>query len=165
MKTRAIALLMVITLSTTVNTYNYQAKQTSRTSDMIQLLKPTLDPEIRKLHAFYIDQASEKWKVKKERIVSIANRESEFNSCAVSSEGAVGVMQVLPRAHKDKIKRRRLLPGEIFTLENNYDIGAEILHDLLKKRSLDSALQGYVGGKHPTYIQDVKKTIRRLESL
>ena len=163
MKTRALALLIVLIAFSTVNTYNYQAKQTSRTIDYIRLLKPNLDPKIAELHAKEIDKASEKWKVKKELIVSVAFRESEFNSCAVSSEGAVGCMQVLPRAHKDKIRARRLLPGEIFLLENNYDIGTEILHDLLKEKSLSKALRGYVGGSHPTYIADVRRNLKRCQ--
>jgi soluble lytic murein transglycosylase-like protein len=161
MKARILSLLLVLLSATTINCYDFQPRGHSHTTDLIRKLKPTLDSEIATIHSKYIDEASEKWHLPKELIVSIAFKESEFNSCAISSKGAIGVMQVLPTAHKEEIKKRRLLPGELFLLKNNYDLGSEILYKLLKNHSLDSALSHYVGGPHPTYVADVRRNMKK----
>jgi len=173
MKTRVLAMMIVLLSSTIVNSYSNTTpyhpspaiSRTSDTKDLIRVLKPTLDPEIASVHAKYIDESSEKWGLKKELIISVAFHESEFDSCAISPKGAKGVMQVMERVHKDKIKARRLAPGEIFNLKNNYDIGCEILYDAKREHeTLEGALTAYVGGQNPAYIRNIKKSLRKLSA-
>lgn len=133
------------------------------TSELIKVLKPTLDPELAKVHAKYIDMSANKWGIKRELVISIAFRESEFNSCAISSEGAVGVMQIMRSAHKDKIESRRIKPNQVFELKHNYDIGCEILHEQ-RNKTLDGKLKAYVGGNQPKYVADIKRNMRRLSA-
>lgn len=174
---RVATMVMALMLlsSSTLNSYNVSAvKDTAKpkavevhhlsqtpTSELIKVLKPTLDSELAKVHAKHIDACSKKWGIKRELVISIACRESEFNSCAVSSEGAVGVMQIMRSAHKDKIESRKIKPNQVFDLKYNYDIGCEILHDQ-EGKSLDAKLTAYVGGKQPKYVRDIKRNMRKL---
>jgi soluble lytic murein transglycosylase-like protein len=162
MKTRVMALLLVLFLVSNVNSYHWQvSKPTSRTIDQIQKLHPNLDTEIAAIHAKYIDQSAHRWGLKTETVVSVAFEESRFNSAAVSSKGAIGPMQVLPYAHKDKLKKRRIQRSELYSLRHNYDIGCEILKDYITRGgSLDKGLRLYVGGNCPKYVSSIKKNIR-----
>jgi soluble lytic murein transglycosylase-like protein len=129
----------------------------SSTTRLIIYLQPNLDPEIAAIHAKYIDQYASKWKVDRLKVISIAHQESKFRADAQSSVGCIGAMQVNPRAHQDKLKRRGMTWRDLYYLRNNYDIGSEILHDCLKSsRSFDEALKKYSGGS-PRYSREVKK--------
>jgi hypothetical protein len=164
MKMRAIALLLVLILFTDVNSYNQQySKPTPRTIDlMIQKLRPNLDPEIVAIHSKYINQYSKTYGIQPEIVVSVAFQESDFDNTAYSNKGALGVMQVLPSAHKDKLKRRRLQKSDLFSLNHGYDVGCEILYKYIKQgKGLDGGLQLYVGGKETKYVRNIKRNISK----
>ena len=134
----------------------------SRTADLIIYLRPHLDPEIAAIHARYIDRYSNKWHVDRLKVISIANLESEFRADARSSSGCIGAMQVNPKAHQEKLKKRGITPHDLFYLKHNYDIGSEILRDCLKSsRTFDEALYKYSGGSK-NYTRDVKKIYGKL---
>ena len=129
----------------------------SKTADLIIYLRPHLDPEIAAIHARYIDRYSNKWHVDRLKVISIANLESEFRADARSSSGCIGAMQVNPKAHQEKLKKRGITPHDLFYLKHNYDIGSEILCEYLKSsRTFDEALHKYSGGSK-NYTRDVKK--------
>ncbi len=159
MRTRICALLFVAIISTHVNSH-LKTVAPSRTVDLIKELKPSLDTEIAALHAKYIDKWSVAYGVPREEVVALTFQESEFNSCAVSNKGAIGAMQVLPRAHKDKLRERRLMASEVFSLDNNYSLGCEIFSKE-RKHGLTVALRHYVGGHEPRYVEDIKRNISR----
>jgi len=131
--------------------------KTASTAQLINYLHPNLDPEIAAVHARYIDTYAHRWKVDRLKVISIAHMESRFRADATSSVGCIGAMQVNPRAHQDKLKRRGITYRDLFYLRNNYDVGSEILRDCLKSsRSFDEALLKYSGGSK-TYPRRVKK--------
>jgi soluble lytic murein transglycosylase-like protein len=133
-----------------------------QTTELIRYLQPNLDPEIAAIHARYIDQYSTKWHVDRLKVISIAHFESNFRADATSTVGCIGAMQVNPRAHEDKLKRRGITWHDLFYLRNNYDIGSEILHDCLKSsRTLDEALYKYSGGCRG-YPREVRKIYGKL---
>ncbi len=157
--------LAILFLIPTRGVYSEPYVKASRTADLIIYLRPHLDPEIAAIHARYIDRYSGKWHVDRLKVISIANLESEFRADAKNPSGCIGAMQINPRVHQDKLKKRGITLHELFYLKNNYDIGSEILHDCLKSsRTFDEALYKYSGGSK-NYTRDVKKTYGRLSRL
>ncbi len=154
--------LAILFLIPTRGVYCEPYVKASSTADMIIYLQPHLDPEIAAIHARYIDRFSSKWHVDRLKVISIANLESEFRADAKNPSGCIGAMQVNPKIHQDKLKRRGLSLKELFYLRNNYDIGSEILHDCLKSsRNFDQALYKYSGGSR-NYTRDVIKIYGKL---
>lgn len=149
-------ILALVFLSVTPVFGGYSMKSTS-TAEMIGYLQPHLDPEIAAVHARYIDKFARLWKVDRLKVISIAHLESRFRADATSRVGCIGAMQVNPRAHQDKLKRRGITNRDLFILRNNYDVGAEILRDCLRtSRNFDEALFKYSGGSR-NYTRKVKK--------
>ena len=76
-------------------------------------------------------------------IISLINTESKFSPLAKSSEGARGLMQVIPRWHQDKIRGRN-----INHIETNIEVGTQVLADCLdrQKGHIKKALRCYSSG-------------------
>jgi len=98
-------------------------------------------------------------------ILAVIAVESRFNPFAASEQGALGLMQVVPRFHKDKIEGAgapsMLLP------EANIAIGTLILKDSIRRGGSDAAgLQLYNGAfedETRAYANRVLSERRRLE--
>jgi soluble lytic murein transglycosylase-like protein len=149
--------LVVIIMAQSQVAYSRSSMKASSTAELIIYLQPHLDPEIAAIHAKYIDKYASKWNVDRLKVISIAHQESKFRADAQSSLGCIGAMQVNPRSHQDKLKRRGITWRDLYFLRNNYDIGSEILHDCLKSsRTFDQALDKYSGGSRK-YTREVKK--------
>ena len=149
--------LAVLMMAQTQIAYSGSYMKTSSTAELIIHLQPHLDPEIAAIHAKYIDKYASKWNVDRLKVISIAHQESQFRADAQSPVGCIGAMQVNPRTHQDKLKRRGITMHDLYFLRNNYDIGSEILHDCLKSsRTFDEALNKYSGGSKK-YTSEVKK--------
>ena len=78
-------------------------------------------------------------------IVSLMNTESKFRPWAQSPKGARGLMQVIPKWHRDKIKGRN-----INHIETNIEVGTQVLADCLDRRNgnIKKALHCYSSGAH-----------------
>ncbi|HEX5487061.1 lytic transglycosylase domain-containing protein [Limnobacter sp.] len=79
-------------------------------------------------------------------ILAIVGVESSYNPFAASSVGAKGLMQVMPKIHKDKFEE--LSPGDWSALnpEMNMRVGAQIIKEYTRRTgSVKSALRWYVG--------------------
>lgn len=76
-------------------------------------------------------------------LFGLINQESRFRTTARSNYGAVGLMQVVPRFHRDKLSGRS--PTNI---ETNVEVGSWILADCLDaaKGRINPALKCYSGG-------------------
>lgn len=98
-------------------------------------------------------------------ILAVIAVESRFNPIAESSHGAVGLMQVVPRFHMDKIAAvgvpSMLLP------EANIAIGTRILKDSIRRGGSDEAglqlYNGAVDDETRAYANRVLTERRRLE--
>jgi len=93
------------------------------------------------------------------RILGIMRVESRFNPKATSRQGAKGLMQVLARVHKDKLKGR-----SPFDPDTSVEVGTTIYRDYLEASSGNEhkALMRYVGGGTTKYATDVRKAERDL---
>jgi len=83
-------------------------------------------------------------------LFALMRLESRFNPHAKSSHGARGLMQVMPRVHRDKLHGRN--PDDIVT---SIVVGAQVFSDCLTRhqRTLQPALTCYAGGNGRHYNQ------------
>lgn len=101
-------------------------------------------------------------------VLAVMAVESRFNPVAESSMGALGLMQVMPKFHRDKIAEHG---GDAALLDpvRNIQIGTQILRDYLRRGGdLESGLQLYGGvADEPTspYAGKVLTERSRLEQL
>ncbi len=86
-------------------------------------------------------------------VLALIQNESEFKKTAKSFAGAVGMMQVMPRWHKDKLKGR-----DPFNISTNIEVGVTIFRDCLisSKNNTNKALKCYSGGAK--YNERIKTT-------
>ena len=84
-------------------------------------------------------------------ILGLIRLESGFNPSARSTEGARGLMQVLPRAHKQELTGK-----SVTNIETNIALGIDIYSQCLKsKGTIKAALSCYSGGAGKKYYNTV----------
>lgn len=92
-------------------------------------------------------------------IVAIMAVESSFNHRAVSNMGALGLMQVIPRYHEDKIGPNRGR-NVLFDPEVNVRVGTLVLHEGLQRYgSMQRALQYYNGSLNDPKARYTRKVM------
>ena len=98
-------------------------------------------------------------------VVAVMAVESGFDPVAQSSAGAMGLMQVIPRFHQDKLDQRP--GGSVLDPPTNIWLGTKVLHEYIRRAGNESAgLQLYNGAaRDPTmaYANRVFGERRRLE--
>ena len=98
-------------------------------------------------------------------VLSLISVESTFNQFSKSQAGAVGLTQVMPNIHKDKIAR---LPDEdIWSVHNNIKVGTDILKEYLNvtKGNIALALQRYNGSLHDESLNYSTKVFNKMNNL
>lgn len=77
-------------------------------------------------------------------LLAVIAVESGFDRRALSDAGAVGLMQVLPSQHKDRIRHA----AQLWDTDTNVSVGSSILHEYLTATDgdLNGALVRYSGG-------------------
>jgi soluble lytic murein transglycosylase-like protein len=98
-------------------------------------------------------------------IVAIIGIESGFNPFAESAMGARGLMQVIPRFHRDKVPEGA---GDSSLLDPliNIRVGVQVLDEAIRRRGgLVAGLQHYAGSSEPegSYASKVLAEKERLE--
>lgn len=96
-------------------------------------------------------------------LLSIMKVESNFRPKVKNKYGAHGLMQVVPRFHKDKIKGRNIL-----AIKTNVQVGTKILRDCFDrhKQKFAAAISCYNGGASAKYVKKVRiayKDARRVD--
>ena len=98
-------------------------------------------------------------------VLSLIGVESTFNQFSKSHAGAVGLTQVMPNIHKDKIAK---LPDEdIWSVHNNIKVGTDILREYLNitKGNIKLALQRYNGSLHDGSLRYSTKVLNKMNNL
>lgn len=92
-------------------------------------------------------------------ILAIIGPESTYNAKARSREGARGLMQVIPKWHRDKIKGR-----SITRIETNIEVGTQVFADCLtrKKGYIKKALSCYSSNAR-NYSAKIKSSYQKLQ--
>ena len=98
-------------------------------------------------------------------ILAVIAVESRFNPFAQSEQGALGLMQVVPRFHMDKIAA--LGVASILVPDANIALGARILKDAIRRGGNEQAglqlYNGAVDDETQAYANRVLQERRRLE--
>ena len=98
-------------------------------------------------------------------IVAIIGIESGFNPFAESAMGARGLMQIIPRFHRDKVPEGAG-DGSLLDPLVNIRVGVHVLEEAIRRRgSLVAGLQYYAGSSEPegSYASKVLAEKERLE--
>ena len=134
----------------------YVEKSKTATEDFLMHLNKDVDPALAGIIAKAIDEASAKYRLPRKLVCSIIRKESNINPFARSKVGATGLMQVMPKIHKDRYKGRNL-----WHIPVNVDVGCQIFreyldlekgnmyktfHRYLSKNATKEQVRDYTGG-------------------
>lgn len=106
-------------------------------------------PKVAEKYVKLINKSAKAEGVDPKMIFRIAKAESHFIPTAESNKGAVGIMQVLPKYHQEKILGRDIRKPEV-----NIEVGTKIYAEYLRKyKTPEKALRAYNGlaGKQGEY--------------
>jgi soluble lytic murein transglycosylase-like protein len=138
---------------------NYEKALQKKDTTVVPILlrlRPQLDVAVATEISKAVIKYSTQFRLPPEFVVYLMKRESGFNTLAVSKAGAVGLMQVMPKAHKDKMAKLGIDHSQLFHIDNNVRLGCAILREYYDKTgSIEKALKKYVGGHHTSYTQDI----------
>ena len=137
----------------------------TRTAEYIRYLRPDIDPGMVDLIAYHIDMACLEHGLDTELVVALIARESSFLPWAKSKADCVGLMQINPRAHRDKCKGYSGV--ELYHIPVNVGIGCKILREYMDmSKSVDEALGRYMGCQGAvSYKRDILSTAAELYAL
>jgi hypothetical protein len=123
---------------------------------IILRLQPRLDPALATSISESVLKYSQEYKLPPELIIHIINRESRFRPLVRSKAGAVGLMQIMTKAHKDKLKEMGITPQEAYHIDNNIKLGCWIFREYFNSgNDIKKTLLRYVGGNHEKYVEDI----------
>lgn len=112
-------------------------------------------------YAILIDKYASQNKIDPYLLAGLMRVESRFDRYAVSDAGALGLTQVVPKWHREKIKALKSSFGhfDIFEPEHNVALGSMILAEYMikSKTKIGSLLRynGSLGMKKATYAKEV----------
>ena len=100
-------------------------------------------------------------------VLAIIEKESSMRPDAVSSFGAVGLMQVVPRFHESKLESKEAPHLELKEPEKNIRVGVQVLAEYLtaKNGNLAAALRKYSGNATDDYAKRVSFFRTKLEKV
>jgi len=104
-----------------------------------------------------VDKYCEKYKLSVPLVVSLMYRESSFRLILTSKADCIGLMQINPKAHPNKIKGYKY--AQLYHIDVNVKIGCQILKEYLtSEKSVKGALVRYLGASNNGYIMDILST-------
>lgn len=150
-----IALLQFFNLS-------FAGEREALASWIVQETKGKVAHAVAAKYVSYAYEAGEKWKVDPLLLLAIMKPESNYRQSARNKSGASGLMQVIPKWHREKIKKRNILNPRV-----NVDVGAQILDQYLNwhGESISSAINRYSGGASKKYHRAVQDTYKQLRKV
>lgn len=114
--------------------------------DSLYYLKSNINPEISTKIINSIIKNANKNNIPPLLILCLIFQESSFNHMAHNDYGAIGLMQIVPKYHEEKIKNHDIEINELYYIDNNITIGTLILKEYFNKsENIVKALQKYVG--------------------
>jgi hypothetical protein len=129
----------------------------SETVSMIMGLNPKVDKNVAKVIANSVEKYSKKYSLSIPLVLALMNKESSFRPIVTSKALCVGLMQINPKSHPEKVKGYK--HSELYHIDVNVDIGCQILREYLnKKKTIKGALESYLGARNNSYMMDILST-------
>lgn len=107
----------------------------------------------KKEYSQYVEQYSKQYSVDENLIYAVIKAESNFNSTAQSSKGAIGLMQLMEDTAKDIVKKTNLqissseMKQSLLNSEININLGTKYLSILIEKyQNIEIAITAYNAG-------------------
>lgn len=126
---------------------SFQQNEKDQIIDRIKHLQPKLDIPILLRIVNAVFDSCEKYSLSPSVVVHLMFRESSFRHMITSDKGAVGLMQVHPPSHPEKVGKVPRL--DLYGIEANIGFGCQILAEYLgSSGSLKEALGKYLGRGH-----------------
>lgn len=118
-------------------------------------------------NAFHI---SEKKGIDPVVLLAITAVESSFNEKARNSSGAVGLVQAMPKAHPEKIRKIKSNGGSVYNIKDNLTLGAQIYKEYLISSGGNKTLalqryNGSLGDKNRTYSKKVYAAMKPMKNI
>lgn len=133
-------------------------------TDRMLLLAGTQAQTIRQQYGEYIDEAAEKYHISPELIEAMIERESMGLPDAVSSGGDVGLMQVNPAWHKERMDKLRV--RDLKEPRGNILVAVDYLEELFEKYGdLPEVLMRYNGTSDAAYRSETYQLTDYAESI
>lgn len=124
---------------------------------LIQNKQPKLDPTLTKVIAESVYKNSKEFLLPPELIIALMERESLIIPTSTSKADCIGLMQVNPKAHKEKMVGIDIV--QLYYVDNNVKIGCQILKEYLNEtKSITGALKKYLGAENKEYMLDILST-------
>ena len=97
-------------------------------------------------------------------LLSVISVESTFQPNVQSPSGAIGLTQVIPKYHQNKIQKLDNPTKDLWSIDGNIQVGAEILKEylVLSKHNLRNALHRYNGSYNDPSNKYSKKVLSKL---
>jgi len=135
---------------------NFEEQKKEDLLPIILRLQPKLDPTLARTISDNILLYSKEYSLPPKLVIHIINRESNFSPLARSKAGAIGLMQIMVKAHKDKLEKLGITPQQAYHIDNNIRLGCWIFRDYFNTtKDVRKTLTKYVGGNHEEYIKDI----------
>jgi len=115
----------------------------------ITMFNKNVDPSIKNIIIDTLLIECTKYDIPPLLIICLIKEESNFNPLAENKSGALGLMQIIPKYHKNKMDALGINRNELFYIKNNLTVGVQILNEYFSKtKDMTKALQKYVGASH-----------------
>jgi hypothetical protein len=129
----------------------------NETVSMIMGLNPKVDKQVAGIISNSVEKYSKKYSISIPLVLALMNKESSFRPIVTSKANCVGLMQINPKMHPEKIKGYK--HSELYHIDVNVNIGCQILRQYLdKKKTIKGALQSYLGAHNNSYMMDILST-------
>lgn len=122
--------------------------------------KVSVETAVKYVREAYV--AAEKWGIDPLLILAYIKAESNYQANARNKSGASGLMQIIPKWHRDKIVRR-----DIMNYKVNMDVGGQIIHEYLvwHRENFTKAMNMYSGGAGHPYRSKIAAAYRELRDV
>lgn len=148
---------MVIEEGVIVTEVKPQPKKLNVTVSMIMGLNQKVDKNVAKVISVSVEKYSKKYSLSIPLILALMNRESGFRPIVTSKANCIGLMQINPKSHPEKVKPYKY--DELYHIDPNVKIGCMILREYLdKKKTIKGALESYLGASNNGYLMDILST-------
>lgn len=152
-----------------IRTYNERNEQMLKMQMLASHISDNNSLELEKAEKIIMTtfNESERENIDPVLMLSVISVESKFNQYAKSHMGAVGLVQVMPRYHKTKIKALSEESLDMWSIEGNIKLGVNILKEYLTVSNGDvtRALQMYNGSLGDRTRSYSKKVLHQKNNL